>query len=45
MITMLLHAKKLTFTHPQLNSVVEIEAPLQHEFTRMMHFLQFKPVT
>lgn len=44
MTTMLLHAEKLIFTHPVHNTLIEIKAPFQHEFIRMMEALQFKSV-
>ena len=34
--TMLLHASQLSFTHPVTQMQVNIEAPLQHEFLRVM---------
>lgn len=34
--TMLLHAQKLSFNHPVTNMPVQIEAPLQAEFVRML---------
>jgi|SRR5690606_28489646 len=37
--TMMLHAKKLVFDHPSTEQKVEIEAPLQPEFTRVMEIL------
>lgn len=39
MHTMLLHAQKLRFNHPVTNAPVEIEAPIQKEFVRMLEVL------
>jgi len=39
MNTMLLHAHTLTFTHPVSNRPVNIKAPLQAEFLRMMDLM------
>lgn len=42
MNTMLLHASKLSFTHPVSGQKVTVEANLQPEFERMLNFLNFK---
>ena len=39
MTTMLLHASKLSFTHPVTEELVTIEAPLQDEFKRVMQLM------
>jgi tRNA pseudouridine65 synthase len=39
MNTMLLHASSLTFNHPVSNETIDIEAPLQPEFIRMMKLM------
>lgn len=41
MMTMLLHAKSLSFEHPQTSTPLTIESPLQAEFQRMMETLGF----
>lgn len=42
MDTMLLHAYRLSFFHPANAEKIEIEAPLQSEFLRMMDLMKFK---
>lgn len=39
MDTMMLHAWKLSFTHPITNSPIQLIAPLQDEFLRMMQLM------
>lgn len=39
MNTMLLHASQLKFIHPVSEEMITIEAPLQHEFVRMMELM------
>lgn len=39
MDTMLLHAKEISFKHPVTGSEIQIEAPLQQEFTRVLAIL------
>lgn len=42
MITMLLHAQKLSFEHPADKQSVELEAQTQSEFNRSLQLLDFK---
>ncbi len=42
MNTMMLHASKLSFTHPVTGKKITIEANLQPEFERTLSFLNFK---
>lgn len=39
MHTMLLHARRLDFTHPVTQEKISVEAPLQPEFTRMLEMM------
>lgn len=39
MNTMLLHARRLQYTHPDSGEVITIDAPFQNEFTRMLRTL------
>jgi tRNA pseudouridine65 synthase len=41
MTTMLLHASRLSFTHPVTREVIIIEAPLQDEFLRVMQLMNW----
>ncbi|MCC5932211.1 MAG: pseudouridylate synthase [Cyclobacteriaceae bacterium] len=41
MNTMMLHAEKIIFKHPIYDETLEIKAPLQGEFNRMLNVLQF----
>lgn len=41
MNTMLLHAASLTFIHPGNNEKIIVEAPLQSEFIRMIHLMNW----
>lgn len=41
MDTMMLHAHKLSFTHPVTKNIVNIAAPLQSEFERMMEMMNW----
>ena len=42
MDTMMLHAHKLSFAHPTTKEIVNIEAPLQAEFNRVMKMMGWK---
>lgn len=42
MTTMMLHAKRIQFTHPTTKQQLIIEAPLQDEFKRTLDFLGFE---
>jgi tRNA pseudouridine65 synthase len=42
MTTMLLHASQLTFTHPVTGALMEIKAPVQEEFNRVMRLMNWK---
>lgn len=44
MDTMLLHARKLIFSHPVTDQTIHIEAPLQPEFDRALNLLNIPPV-
>lgn len=41
MTTMLLHASELSFIHPVTGEHINIRAPLQKEFTRVLEFMNF----
>jgi tRNA pseudouridine65 synthase len=41
MTTMLLHASHLNFTHPITQEMVNIDAPLQDEFKRVMQIMNW----
>jgi len=41
MTTMLLHASFLSFKHPVTGGVINIEAPLQNEFVRVMNLMNW----
>lgn len=41
MTTMLLHASQLNFTHPITQQIVNIDAPLQDEFKRVMQIMNW----
>ncbi len=41
MDTMMLHAHRLSFTHPLTDELVNIEAPLQSEFVRMIEMMNW----
>ncbi|MDB5110804.1 MAG: pseudouridylate synthase [Mucilaginibacter sp.] len=41
MTTMLLHASQLTFTHPVTGALVDLKAPVQEEFNRVMHLMNW----
>ena len=41
MTTMLLHASHLNFVHPITQQMVNIDAPLQHEFKRVMQIMNW----
>jgi tRNA pseudouridine65 synthase len=45
MNTMLLHASSLSFTHPVTKELVDIEAPFQSEFLRMMEVMGWEITT
>ncbi|KGE14706.1 pseudouridine synthase [Sphingobacterium deserti] len=42
MDTMLLHAQKLSFSHPRTQQKIEIEAPLHNEFRRVLNLLNLQ---
>jgi len=44
-MTMLLHAQSLTFIHPVSKSEINISAPIQAEFQRMISTLGFQPTS
>lgn len=41
METMMLHASYLSFTHPLTGNIIEIEAPVQQEFNRVMNLMNW----
>ena len=45
MDTMMLHASHLSFVHPVNNKAVQITAPLQAEFKRVMHLMGWPQIT